>query len=134
MSRDPHHLLPYERLITQYVKHRQACHLRGLLEDDAHWDTTLTEAQMCKSPMQLRNLFSIMLVNCGLSNPNQLWDKYKEGLSEDILQRIQYQRDGDVTFNDDIFNETLRLIDDKVQSLGGNKLEIYGLPAPPVRD
>ncbi|XP_014786386.1 ATP-dependent DNA helicase pif1 [Octopus bimaculoides] len=53
---------------------------------------------------------------------------------EFYIDGIKKLCDGDVTFNDDIFNETLRLIDDKVQSLGGNKLEIYGLPAPPVRD
>ncbi|XP_014781018.1 uncharacterized protein LOC106876819 [Octopus bimaculoides] len=40
--------------------YRQACHLRGLQEDDTHWKVTLTEAQMCKSPMQLRNIFSIV--------------------------------------------------------------------------
>ncbi|CAI9718262.1 Hypothetical predicted protein [Octopus vulgaris] len=81
---------------------------------------------MCKSPINLRNLFSIMLVNCGLSNPKQLWYKYKEEPCEDILQRIQYQYEGDV-------NEALRSIGDKVQSLGGDKLELYGRPAL-VRD
>ncbi|XP_061380705.1 uncharacterized protein LOC133319582 [Danaus plexippus] len=56
---------------------RQACEKLGLLEDDNHWDATIEEAVLCRSPSQIRELFAILICTCGLSNPLQLWDKYK---------------------------------------------------------
>jgi hypothetical protein len=57
-----------------------------LLENDQHWDTTMSEASLSCCPAQLRGLFAIILTTCGLSNPKTLWDKYKESISEDVLQ------------------------------------------------
>ena len=39
--------------------YREACLKRSLLEDDAHWNTALSEAAISQSPASLRNLFAI---------------------------------------------------------------------------
>ncbi|GFW27585.1 ATP-dependent DNA helicase [Trichonephila clavipes] len=50
----------------------QACEKLGLLEDDNHWDATMEEAVLCRSPSQIRELFAILICPCGLFNPLQL--------------------------------------------------------------
>jgi hypothetical protein len=46
----------------------------------------MPEASLLCFPAELRGLFAIILTACGPSNPKPLWNKYKESLSEDILQ------------------------------------------------
>ena len=71
--------------------YKQACQLRGLLEDDTHWNSTLEKAAAARSPWMLQNLFAIMLQTCAMSNPQQLWDNHKKNLAEDILHHAQVQ-------------------------------------------
>ncbi|GFV33743.1 ATP-dependent DNA helicase [Trichonephila clavipes] len=94
----------------EFETFRQACEKLGLLEDDNHWDATMDEAVLCRSPSQIRELFAILIYNCGLSNPLQLWDKYKVALSEDILHRFEKM---DQVNNELCLNEALRVIEDK---------------------
>ncbi|QQP54414.1 ATP-dependent DNA helicase [Caligus rogercresseyi] len=64
---------------------KEACSKRGLLENDQHWDLTLEDAVVSRSPVMLRQLFAIMLVYCSLTNASQLWEKYRDSMTEDIL-------------------------------------------------
>ncbi|GFW22103.1 ATP-dependent DNA helicase [Trichonephila clavipes] len=78
----------------------------------------------------LRDLFAVMLQVCAISNPNQLWINHQESLSEDILHQVRIkQRNMDLEFSTEIFNETL-IIEEKVRSLGGSDLKSIGLPQP----
>ncbi|GFT06712.1 uncharacterized protein TNCV_1852391 [Trichonephila clavipes] len=90
---------------------RQACEKLGMLKDENHWDAKIEEDVLCRSPSQIRELFSILICTCGLSNPLQLWDKYKTALSEDILHRFERM---DQVNNDLCLNEALRLKEDKI--------------------
>ncbi len=100
--------------------------MKDLLEDEAHWNTTLQEAVVSRS------LFGIMIVTCGLGNPRQLWETHKQSLAEDVLlQVLRHQNHGqNVDFNEAIYNQALILLEDKVIGLGGKELKDYGLPAP----
>ena len=79
------------RMVNQFkcATFREACSIRGLLEDEGHWSATLEEAALGRSPRMLRNLFGTMIVTCGLGNPKSLWDKHKESLAEDILLEVR---------------------------------------------
>ncbi|GFR16711.1 ATP-dependent DNA helicase [Trichonephila clavata] len=57
------------RICSNY---KEACQVRGLLENDEHWNATLEEAAFVHSPRMLRDLFAGMLQVCALSNPNPL--------------------------------------------------------------
>ena len=110
---------------------REACQMRGLLEDDGHWNTTMLEAAAAHSPARLRNLFAILLTTCGLSNPKQLWESHKESLSEDILMQARRRNPGmDLTYTPDMFNEALIILEDKVLEMVGKDLKQLGLPTP----
>ncbi|GFR06057.1 ATP-dependent DNA helicase, partial [Trichonephila clavata] len=116
------------RICSNY---KEACQVRGLLENDEHWNATLEEAAFMHSPRMLRDLFAVMLQVCAVSNPNQLWINHQENLSEDILHRVRIQqRNMDLEFSTEILNEALIIIEDKVRSLGGSDLKSVGLPQP----
>ncbi|GFU79861.1 ATP-dependent DNA helicase [Trichonephila clavipes] len=108
----------------------QVCEKLGLLEDDNHWDATIEEAVLCRSPSQIRELFAILICTCGLSNPLQLWDKCKVALSEDILHRFEKM---DQVNNDLCLNEALIHIEDKIIRISGKKLSDFGMPTPQRR-
>ncbi|GFV79798.1 ATP-dependent DNA helicase [Trichonephila clavipes] len=69
--------------------YRQAFEELNLLENDAHWDTALADASNTARPQQIRTLFAIILTTCFPSNPKDLWEKYKDYMSEDILHRLR---------------------------------------------
>ena len=111
--------------------YREACLLRGFLESDSHWDSTLEDAACTKMPHQLRGLFSVIISVCCPSNPNQLWEKFKQDLSEDIL--IRQQRENpllSLEYNDTVYNAALILIEDMCLGMSGKLLCELGMPAP----
>jgi len=109
---------------------KEACSMRELLEDDQHWDKTLEEAAASHSPIMLRQLFAIMLVYCNLANPAHLWAKHKDDLSEDVLlQTRRNAHEQSLKFTDDIYNQGLIMLEDKVLEVGGRALHTYGMVA-----
>ncbi|GBP19536.1 hypothetical protein EVAR_102084_1 [Eumeta japonica] len=68
-----------------YPTVRAACQELNLLENDNHRDTTLAEASISASPC---TLFSIIFSTCFPSNPSDLWNKYKDNMSKDMLHQI----------------------------------------------
>ncbi|XP_075425538.1 uncharacterized protein LOC142465468 [Ascaphus truei] len=111
--------------------YREACQKLGLLEDDQHWNTTLAEAALHSLPVKIRNLFAIILTTCNPSNPNTLWDTYRESMSEDILAKAQRDNPSlNVHFSPEIFNEVLILLEDTCLSINNKTLLQLGLQAP----
>ena len=110
---------------------RDACQKLGLLEGDQHREETLREAVLISLPDQIRNLFAIILTTCNPSNPNTLWETYKEALSEDILAKVRRENPTlEITFNTDIYNKALILLEDKCLAMINKTLIQLGLPAP----
>ena len=110
---------------------REAYQIMGLLEDDAQWDATIAEAATVQSPARLRNLFVILLLASGLSNPGQLWESYKENLTEDILIQARRENPGIVLdYTPDMFNQTLIILEDRALGMAGKDLTQLGLPTP----
>ena len=77
----------------------------------------------------MRSLFAVMLLSCEISNPMGLWDKYKEGLSEDILFQARKVNTA-AEFDNSMFNKALIMLEDHLMHLGGQTIEHYGLPKP----
>lgn len=102
----------------------------GLLEDDNHWNNTLNEASLSDSPSKLRELFTVMLVFCHLSDPLTLWDTHKNNLSEDIIRQMDRFLQGDADQKDEAHNKCLTQIEDVVLAVGGQSISNYRLPQP----
>ncbi|XP_065678211.1 uncharacterized protein LOC124818131 [Hydra vulgaris] len=54
---------------TVFNTFREACSQLGLLQDDAEWRNTLTEAAATRLPNQIRQMFSIILTFCEPDDP-----------------------------------------------------------------
>ena len=113
------------------VTYREACQKLNLLENDAHWDHTLADASVVAHPHQIRNLFAIILSTCFPSNPLELWTKYQDFLSEDILNRMRRSNHNPVIdFTPEIYNEALVMIEDLCLAIGNKALVQLGMPSP----
>ncbi|GFV99038.1 ATP-dependent DNA helicase [Trichonephila clavipes] len=110
--------------------YRQACQELNLLENDAHWDTALADASNTARPQQIRTLFAIILTTCFPSNPKDLWEKYKDYMSEDILHRLRAaNQNPDIQFTPNVYNEALILIEDICLTIANKALVQLGMPA-----
>ncbi|XP_023231260.1 uncharacterized protein LOC111631274 [Centruroides sculpturatus] len=112
--------------------YQSACKVLGLLEDDRHWNATMVEAALCESPFRLRKIFAVMLMFCQLPDASNLWEKYKDTLSEDIWHQVELElqhRDVHLILNE-VYNKCLVCLEDTVLSLGGQCLQQYGLSQP----
>lgn len=115
---------------VEHTTFHAACSALHLLDDDQNWDQTLAEAIVCDSPNRLRQLFAIMLVFCGLSNPQDLWQKYQTYMADDILYRMRIEEPELDRADERALNGCLTLLQEVVTSIGGNSLDSYGLPQP----
>lgn len=111
--------------------YKEACLKLGLLEDDLQWDMTLAEASVSNFPRQNRTLFAIILTTCAPSDPIGLWEKHKESLSEDILRDVRRANSNNkIQFSPEIFNEALKMIEDKCIEINNKPLTQFGFSAP----
>lgn len=111
--------------------YREACQLLQLLECDTHWDTTIQDATISRHPTHIRTLFTIILTTCFPSNSKQLWDKYKNDMSEDILHRVRTtNNDMQIEFSPEMYNEALILIEDICLTIVNKPLTTLGMYAP----
>jgi hypothetical protein len=100
-----------------YHSFHEACRALGYLENDNESDTCLNEANSFATASQMRDLFAVILLNCTPSDPAQLWHKYKNAMSDDILHQIR-QSTPEADFNDDVHNKALHLINDILVKTG----------------
>ncbi|GBO22489.1 hypothetical protein AVEN_2212-1 [Araneus ventricosus] len=108
---------------------KQACELRGLLEDDPHCKSTLDEAATTHSARMLRDLFAVMLQTCSMSNPTELWNLHKENMAEDVLHETRIRNNSMyLTYTNEMLNKTLIALEDMIKALDGSNLKVFGHP------
>jgi hypothetical protein len=71
--------------VIVYPTFKEACIARGLLENDDEWFKCMDEASLFRFPKQLRSLFCFILVFCQPVRVSEMWEKYRDILSEDFL-------------------------------------------------
>ncbi|XP_017490266.1 PREDICTED: uncharacterized protein LOC108378484 [Rhagoletis zephyria] len=114
--------------------YRQACQHLGLLENDNHWEITLSEAGLSCLPSQLRSLFAIILTTCSPSDPKALWENHKDNLSEDYMRTARTANNNtNMVCSLQIYNQALIDIENICISINNKSLEHLGLTSP-VRD
>ena len=80
---------------------------------------------------QIRTLFAILLTTCFPSNPRDLWEKFKDYMSEDILHRKrQSNLDMEISFSSEIYNEALLSIEEICLTSVNKKLKQLGMSGP----
>ncbi|GFX95421.1 ATP-dependent DNA helicase [Trichonephila clavipes] len=107
-----------------------ACKALGLLEDDAHWNSTLEEASISESLNKIREFFAIILVFCQIGDPMKLWEKHRDSLSEDVKKQIEAQQGNIDLYLDIVYSQCLILLEDIVISMSGKALLQFGFLSP----
>ncbi|GFW53891.1 ATP-dependent DNA helicase [Trichonephila clavipes] len=107
-----------------------ACKALSLLEDDAHWNSTLEEASISEFPNKIRELFAIILVFCQVGDPIKLWEKHQDSLSEDVKKQIEAEQGNINLYLDIVYNQCLTLLDDIVISMSDKALLHFGFLSP----
>src|SRR6266404_4821023 len=74
---------------TQHTSFREACILRGLLEDDNEWDQCLQEASHMQTGRQLCHLFVTILKDCLPADPRALWDTFWHHICDDLRHQLR---------------------------------------------
>jgi len=64
---------------------KAACFALGILENNEQWKNALADATVSESPSKLRELFAIIIVFCQPSEPQSLWEQFRNDFCEDIL-------------------------------------------------
>ena len=86
--------------------YREACLVRGLLENDQHLSLAMQEATVNQSPANLRSLLAIILTSCIPSNPGEMWTLFRNQLSEDFLhQHRRHTNNQEADYNNEIYNQ-----------------------------
>lgn len=73
----------------------------------------------------------MIIAICSPSNPNHLWNTYKEEMTMDILhsKREAYNQ-FEMTISDDMLNEALIMVEDQVMKLCDKTIDCFGIQAP----
>lgn len=71
-----------------YPTFKQAAVEQGSIDGDSEWRQTMNEAISFMMPSQLRTLFTTILSQCNTSNPELLWDNFKNEMSADDSRLI----------------------------------------------
>ena len=91
----------------------------------------LADPSLTSHPRQIRALFAIILVTFYPSNPKELWDKFKDSLTEDILHRERINtNDETIEFSEAMYNEALVLLENKCLEINNKTLFQVGMVAP----
>ena len=119
--------------------HEAAFHM-GLVQDDKEWEIAMEEASSIAMPRQIRSLFVIILTHGLPQNSNNLWEKYRDCMSEDFKHErtvgSRYNPSSNRDFTDEDYNHALLDIESQLQSFPKSHTTDYGLPAtrePSVR-
>jgi hypothetical protein len=121
----------HERNSTHVIHEtfQDACRDLGLLQDDQEWISCMQNSATFASAYQMRHLFVSLLLFNSISNPLELWNTFKENMSDDFLYQARLMNRARM-FDEGIFNQSLRSIRVSLQS-NGRDLNDFQLPIPP---
>ena len=111
---------------------KEACHARGLLEDDEKWLQCLQDASEMQTGQQLQSLFVMILLHCKPVDHHCLWVDTQGHLCDDLqYQLIHHLHMPDLT-EDQIYGYGLYLINVSLQKSGKSLKDFADMPVPQV--
>ena len=114
---------------TKYPSFKEACYALGFLSDDSESKSCLQEASSFASPIQIRDLFVLILLNCTPSNPGMLWDLFKDNMTQDYLHaQRQLNKNIELQYCDYICNKTLIYLNQQLNKSGNDKSNFSNMP------
>lgn len=111
---------------------KEACQLRGLLDDDREWIYCLRDAVPMSTGYQLRSLFVVILLHCEPISPQELWDRFKHSLCDDLRVRLINHLGIPEPTEDQILDYGLYCIGQLLRK-NGRSLADFHMPVPDVQ-
>jgi hypothetical protein len=108
---------------VEYATYQEAAMALGILEHDNQWRLCLEEAAAFQNASSLRDLFCVIIAFCFPSNPFQLFEQFKQHLSEDLLYRLR----SNLELQNSVANIELLAFDHCLLELHDQLLEHYNL-------
>ena len=71
-----------------YDTYKETCRALGMLKDDELWTLVMEDAAHQQLPMQMRELFVMLLVFCDVNEPSLLFEAFWEKMSEDYEHQL----------------------------------------------
>lgn len=107
---------------------------RGLLASDSEWDACLGEADSHQMPVQMREMFAVLLLFNGPADPWALWCRHKTALCEDLLRDARTAaHDPSIPLSTEMEDEALRRVQDILQRQGKTLHDFPPMRVPPPR-
>ena len=100
-----------------YPTFRDACLARGILENDGEWRQCLLEASIMQTGSSLRQLFATILLFCSPSQPEILWQEFRQHICDDLLHQLR-TAGFENPVEDDAYDYGLFLLDQILQQSG----------------
>ena len=114
---------------------KEACLARGLLQDDQEWKQCLQEAADMQTGLQLRTLFSTLLLHCNPTSPVDLWNQFKDQICDDLAWKISQMYPNDPPPSPELIQDYgLYLIDLQLMKSGKRLAELDPMPLSTLRD
>jgi hypothetical protein len=114
----------------RYFTFQEVCKAMNLIADDREWFQTMDEANSYASPSELRQLFVYILFHNDPENGFDLYDQFKNSLSEDFkfnrLQQLNLNMNEDFIPED--YARALWNIQDQIVRLSGDETKSLKLP------
>ena len=102
-----------------------------MLKDDELWHMVMEDAKQQKLPMQMRELFVILMVFCDVSDPAALYDVFWEEMSEDYAYQLRMVDENNIELQ-----KWMLLIDlqERLESSGNGQLfQRIGIVTPEMQ-
>ncbi|KAK9756878.1 hypothetical protein RND81_01G126800 [Saponaria officinalis] len=115
-----------------YTSFKDACYVRGLLDDDKEYIDGIIEASYWGTGNYLRSLFVTLLMSGSVSRPEEVWEKTWHLLSDDMLtkHRRLFQIEDLQLTEEDIKNYTLYEIEIILRRNGSSLRKFPSLSVP----
>jgi len=115
---------------VEHPTFKTACLALGLLADDQEWIQCLDEARVMQTGSQLHSLFAIILTNCNPTFPEQLWERFKNHICDDLAHRLQQHHHEEDPPEERVWDYGLFLIDKLLQWQGKSLRDFPPMPLP----
>jgi hypothetical protein len=110
-----------------YPTFHAACIARGLLEDDGEWSQCLEEASLMLTGTRLRHLFTTILLFCAPSQPDQLWERFRTHICDDLPYRLHTLGVNNASENE-VYDYGLYIIDNILHESGHSLSDWPSMP------
>ncbi|PKA66941.1 ATP-dependent DNA helicase PIF1 [Apostasia shenzhenica] len=115
-----------------YHTFKDACHARGLQENNNEWHHALQEASYWASFSQLLHLFSTMLLYCEITDINKLWQTCLAVSNDDYICQIKKKNQSPIININmtEIQNQILIELENILKNNGRSLKEFVDMPVP----